>query len=106
MIGRVLLKGFAVASSLGFLAFAAVATVPAPPAPASKSPLLLTPEELAQAATQPGSTERRHVVRVRAIQCTDEEGCVCGNNQWVWSDGTPPNAEELTRMGGSVNGPE
>lgn len=101
MIGRMLLlKGLIIASSLGFLAFAAVVTVPSPPKPAPRSRLLLPPEELAQSpssAPQPASVEQRYIVSSRAIRCTDDEGCTCGNSQLVWSDGTPLTAEKLTR---------
>lgn len=95
-----LLKGLIVASSLGFLAFAALVTVPTPPKLAPRSPLLLAPEEFASAPSpETAGGGQRYVMSSRAIRCTADEGCLCGSEQWMWSDGTPLKAEELTRMG-------
>jgi len=98
-----LLKGLIVASSLGFLAFAALVRVPAMRKLAPRSPLLLPPAELAKSPLpepQPAGVAQRYVVSSRAIRCTPGEGCSCGSEQWVWSDGTQLKTEELTRMGG------
>jgi hypothetical protein len=106
-----LLKGLVVAASLAFCVAAVVAPFDVAPSVSVVVGPRLAPVAEANPERQPPqapavSAPQRELVSVQTIECTEGEGCSCGSKRWVWSDGTPLSAEELTRMNAPSVGAE